>query len=169
MLSTMRRRLTYANIAATLALLFSMSGGALAASHYLISSKRQISPKVVKELKGNVGPKGATGATGPQGPAGGVGAPGAPGAAGTLAYASVVVNGAGNVSFLTNAGFSSVSEPQPGKYCLTPAYAGHPILVTSGGTFASIAVIGAAQCPGGYELEAEAPLTSGQGFTVSVP
>jgi hypothetical protein len=82
----------------------------------------------------------------------------------------VVVNGAGNVSFLSNAGFSSVSEPSPGKYCLTPAYAGHPILVSSAGTGQTIAVIGAAQCPGGYELEAaEAPLSSGQGFIVSVP
>ena len=35
-----------------------MSGGALAATHYLINSKKQINPKVLKQLKGN---KGATG------------------------------------------------------------------------------------------------------------
>jgi hypothetical protein len=46
----MRRRLTYANVAATLALVFSMSGGALAASHYLIKSTKQISPKVLKSF-----------------------------------------------------------------------------------------------------------------------
>jgi hypothetical protein len=46
----MRRHLTYANVAATLALVFSMSGGALAAKHYLIDSTKQISPKVLKSL-----------------------------------------------------------------------------------------------------------------------
>jgi hypothetical protein len=66
--------MTYANIAATLALLFSMSGGALAATHYPINSKTQISPKVLKQLKGNIGPRGATGGTGA------TGATGAPGA-----------------------------------------------------------------------------------------
>jgi hypothetical protein len=44
------RRLTYANVTATLALLFSMSGGALAANHYLINSTRQINPRVLRAL-----------------------------------------------------------------------------------------------------------------------
>jgi hypothetical protein len=77
----MRRRLSYANVTATLALVFAMSGGALAANHYLINSTKQISPKVLKKLRGLKGPTGpggktgaagatgATGATGPQGPA----------------------------------------------------------------------------------------------------
>ena len=43
--------MTYANVAATLALVFAMSGGAPAANHYLITSTNQISPKVLKELK----------------------------------------------------------------------------------------------------------------------
>jgi hypothetical protein len=74
----MRRHLTYANIAATLALLFAMSGGALAASHYLINSTRQINPKVLKRLKGNRGARGATGVPGIaiQGPSGTPGAKG---------------------------------------------------------------------------------------------
>ncbi len=46
----MRKRLTYANVTATLALVFSMSGGALAASHYLIKSTKQISPKVLRSF-----------------------------------------------------------------------------------------------------------------------
>lgn len=46
----MRHRLSYANVAATLALVFSMSGGALAATHYLINSTKQINPKVLKKL-----------------------------------------------------------------------------------------------------------------------
>ena len=58
--------MTYANVAATLALVFAMSGGALAAKHYLISSTSQISPKVLKELK-KAGARGATGAAGPRG------------------------------------------------------------------------------------------------------
>ncbi len=76
----MRKRITYANVAATLALVFSMSGGALAANHYLISSTKQISPKVLKKLKGATGAKGATGTTGATGKEG---APGAKGETGT--------------------------------------------------------------------------------------
>jgi len=68
-----RTHLTYANVTATLALVFAMSGGALAAKHYLINSTKQISPKVLKALKGKTG---KTGATGKQGPAGKDGAPG---------------------------------------------------------------------------------------------
>ncbi len=45
-----RRHLTYANVAATLALVFSMSAGALAASHYLITSTSQIKPNVRRAL-----------------------------------------------------------------------------------------------------------------------
>lgn len=167
MFSNIRPRLTYANVAATLALVFSMSGGALAASHYLISSKKQISPKVLKELKGNAGAKGATGATGPQGPAGAAGAAGAQGSA--IAYASVVVNGAGNPMFLANSGFTSVTEPQAGFFCLTPVYAGHPILATPAGTAAAFLTVSAQQCSGGYEIEASEPVSNGQGFIVSVP
>src|SRR5262249_8440402 len=82
----MRRRLTYANVAATLALVFAMSGGALAATHYLITSTKQIKPSVLKELKGKTGAAGArgpTGATGASGATGAAGATGAPGPAGS--------------------------------------------------------------------------------------
>jgi hypothetical protein len=65
-----RRHLNYANVVATLALVFAMSGGALAAKHYLINSTKQINPKVLKKLKGNAGKTGITGATGPAGAAG---------------------------------------------------------------------------------------------------
>jgi hypothetical protein len=64
------RRPTYTAIAATVALVLSMSGGALAASHYLITSTKQISPNVLKKLKGNRGPAGRRGPAGPQGPQG---------------------------------------------------------------------------------------------------
>src|SRR5438876_8031642 len=54
MFSFARMRLTYANVAATLALVFSMTGGALAAKHYLINSTSQINPKVLKKLKADL-------------------------------------------------------------------------------------------------------------------
>jgi hypothetical protein len=71
--ASMRRHLNYANVVATFALVFAMSGGALAAKHYLINSTKQIKPSVLKSLKGNAGKTGKTGATGP------IGAPGAAG------------------------------------------------------------------------------------------
>lgn len=84
-----RRRLTYANVTATLALVFAMSGGAYAAGRYLITSPKQISPKVLNELKGRRGQTGAAGAAGAQGqqgaqgPAGPQGSTGEKGAAGS--------------------------------------------------------------------------------------
>jgi hypothetical protein len=62
-----KRHVSYANVAATLALVFAMSGGALAAKHYLINSTKQINPKVLKALKGKTGATGAAGAQGKEG------------------------------------------------------------------------------------------------------
>ncbi len=78
----MRKRITYANVAATLALVFAMSGGALAAKHYLITSTKQISPKVLKKLKGNTGKAGVAGSPGAAGKEGPQGKEGASGKAG---------------------------------------------------------------------------------------
>lgn len=75
----MRRRFTYANVAATLALVFSMTGGALAANHYLISSTAQIKPSVLEKLHGRTGKTGRTGATGAAGREGAAGKEGATG------------------------------------------------------------------------------------------
>ncbi len=72
----LRRHTTYANVVATLALLFALSGGAMAAKRYLITSPGQISPRVLKRLTGK------TGRTGPRGAAGAPGSPGAQGAGG---------------------------------------------------------------------------------------
>ena len=97
-----RSRFTYANIVATLALVFAMSGGAYAASRYLITSTKQISPKVLKSLKGAdgakgtaglQGPTGPAGPAGPQGPAGAGGAAGAAGAAGASVTAKALKPG----------------------------------------------------------------------------
>ena len=70
------RHLTYANVVATLALVFALSGSAMAAKHYLITSVKQIQPGVLKKLHG------ANGANGARGPAGLSGLQGAPGAKG---------------------------------------------------------------------------------------
>lgn len=93
MFSTIRKRVTYANVAVTLALVFAMSGGAYAASHYVITSTKQIKPSVLKSLQGKPGKTGPTGpagtagtgtpgAQGPQGPAGTNGTNGTNGAPG---------------------------------------------------------------------------------------
>lgn len=45
-----RPRLSYANVAATLALVVALSGGALAATQYVVTSTNQIKPSVLKTL-----------------------------------------------------------------------------------------------------------------------
>jgi hypothetical protein len=84
MLWRLRKRLTYANVAMTLALVFAMSGGAYAAGKYLITSTKQISPKVLASLKGKAGPAGANGAAGPAGSAGPAGPQGPKGETGAV-------------------------------------------------------------------------------------
>lgn len=83
MLSAIRRRMTYANVAVTLALLFAMSGGAYAASRYVVTSTKQIKPSVLKQLQGKAGANGAQGPSGPAGPQGPAGAQGPAGSNGT--------------------------------------------------------------------------------------
>jgi hypothetical protein len=83
MVSWIRRRVTIANVAIVAALVLAMSGGAYAAKRYLITSTKQISPKVLKKLRGARGPAGSPGLAGPQGPRGPQGPEGAKGANGT--------------------------------------------------------------------------------------
>jgi hypothetical protein len=82
MFSRVCKHFTYANIMVTLALVFAMTGGAYAASKYLVTSTKQINPKVLKAIAGKSGAKGTTGPQGPTGPAGPAGPAGAPGAKG---------------------------------------------------------------------------------------
>jgi hypothetical protein len=82
MFSRIPGRLTYANIAMTLTLVFAMGGGAYAANKYLITSTKQISPKVLKALKGKAGPTGPQGSQGAAGPAGPQGSEGKAGSNG---------------------------------------------------------------------------------------
>lgn len=70
-------------VIACLALFVALSGTAIAAKHYLITSVSQISPKVRKTLQGAQGPVGPVGATGAAGKNGANGKDGAPGKDGT--------------------------------------------------------------------------------------
>ena len=79
MFSRIRKRFTYTNVAMTLALVFAMTGGAYAAKHYVITSTKQISPKVLTALKGSTGSAGPAGPAGPAGAKGETGAAGGPG------------------------------------------------------------------------------------------
>lgn len=133
---SIRKHVSYANVVATMALVFSMSGAAFAAKHYLITSTKQISPKVLHKLKGHNGKTGASGPTGAAGPAGAKGEPGAPGARGAtgeagaagsaLAYAHVAANGTG--SEMKNV--TSTSEGLSGDYCIKLPFAAHNVQVT---------------------------------------
>jgi hypothetical protein len=78
-----RRRLSYAHVAAALALFFSLSSGALAARHFLITSTKQIKPSVLSAIRGHAGTAGDPGSAGSSGPKGAAGPTGAPGAPGT--------------------------------------------------------------------------------------
>lgn len=78
-MSRLKPRLTYANVVATLAMVFAMTGGAYAASKFLITSTKQIKPSVLAQLKGKAGRAGAPGAQGPAGPGGAQGPAGAKG------------------------------------------------------------------------------------------
>lgn len=99
-MNSIRRHLSYANVVATLALLFAMSGGALAAKHYLINSTQQINPKVLKQSKGR------TGRTGPQGLAGTPGAKGETGPKGEAGAPASLVLPSGQ----SESGYYSFSE-----------------------------------------------------------
>lgn len=133
-----RKRVPYANVVSTLALVIALGGGTAwaAAHHYSISSTNQIRPSVLKKLHGANGKKGAAGIRGTNGTNGlagtdgvaganGVagtngqnGATGAPGADGTaLAYAEVHSNGViaqqkGGITMTPGA------SPAVGIYCL---------------------------------------------------
>jgi Collagen triple helix repeat (20 copies) len=76
------RRPSPAMVVALMALFLAMSGSAIAAKHYLLTSTKQISPKVLSALKGKNGSAGPAGATGGAGPTGAIGATGATGATG---------------------------------------------------------------------------------------
>jgi hypothetical protein len=156
-----RRRLTYANIVATLALFIAISGGTAFAASKLITGKQiakgtitaanikknTLSSKLFAKGVLQSGPKGATGSQGPAGPAGPTGATGATGAPGSaVAYGAVVINSVGNPVLQAGAvGFTSVTSPGANEYCLN--------------------------LPGGLEVgnPSGPALTNGTGFSIMIP
>jgi Collagen triple helix repeat (20 copies) len=83
MMKKIGRRISFAHVAMTIAVVFAMTGGAYAATKIVITSIKQISPKVVKQLTGKTGPAGPAGRAGATGPAGAPGATGPVGATGS--------------------------------------------------------------------------------------
>lgn len=84
MFKSMHRHVNATSVVAVIALLLAMTGGAYAAGVIKITSIKQISPKVVKQLQGKTGKAGANGVPGPAGASGPQGAAGpqGPGGAG---------------------------------------------------------------------------------------
>jgi hypothetical protein len=120
---SIRRRVTYANVASTIALVIAISGGTAYAASHLITGK-QIAKSTItaanikshsllaSNFKNGQIPVGAKGATGPQGAAGPAGS--------AIAYGDLGVNGNGNPAFNTtlSSGFTSASSPSAGIYCI---------------------------------------------------
>jgi hypothetical protein len=152
------RRPSPALVISCLALFVALGGTALAAHNYLITSKSQISPKVLKALRGNQGPAGPAGPTGATGAIGKTGAPGKngkdgingvegkegkPGADGSSRAWAYVASG-GTFGLSKNVG--SVERRFKGVYCVSfgtgaqitpnnaavlafPVYTGHPVFM----------------------------------------
>jgi hypothetical protein len=116
-----RRRFTYANVTATLALVVALGGGtAWAADTYLVTSTKQIKPSVLRDLRGARGKTGRKGAIGPAGVGGAIGATGATGPGVTIWQISV--NADGSAQYATP-GIYAVRN-SAGSY--TVSYSGFP-------------------------------------------
>jgi hypothetical protein len=104
---------SYANATATLALVIALGGGtAWAASHYLITSTKQIKPRVLRQLHGRQGRRGPRGPRGLQGLAGAPGTSGKNGADGKNgSNGKAGKNGTGPGYALSVAANSSLTVP----------------------------------------------------------
>jgi hypothetical protein len=78
------RHPSLALIIASIAIVLALTGSAVAAGHFILTSTKQISPHVLRSLKGKRGPRGYRGSSGKGGATGpvGTGAPGRAGATG---------------------------------------------------------------------------------------
>jgi hypothetical protein len=115
----MGRRLNYANVTATLALFFAMSGGALAAKHYLINSTKQINPKVLRALRGKTGPPGPAGALGAQGKEGAAGKEGKEGKPGPTVLGAITEVRSGFVFVAKGKVGTATAKCAPGSHAIS--------------------------------------------------
>jgi hypothetical protein len=113
-----RRRPSVTTVIACMALFFALGGSALAASKYLITSRSQIKPSVLKSLQGS---KGAAGKAGPPGPAG---AAGAAGAVGTFNASTLAVVDGPAVSISSDSTGTSTAVCPTGDTAISGGYAG---------------------------------------------
>jgi len=165
----MRRPTSYANVTATLALVLAMSGGALAAHHYLITSTNQISPKVLGKLKGKTGPtgprgsagkEGAAGAAGREGPQGKEGSRGPEGVSGLVRWRTTVATAGKTKGEATIVVLATVGPFTVEGHCYEESGETHAatyIRTSETGSFAQ-----------GYNNEgSEKPLTAGEDLQIS--
>jgi hypothetical protein len=110
--------MSYANVAATLALVIAAGGGtAWAANHYLITSTKQIKPSVLSELKGSPGQEGPPGANGANGTSGTDGTDGTNGTNGAGPGYSATIVSDGSLDVSINSEKSIVTKTVPaGSY-----------------------------------------------------
>jgi len=103
-----RKRMSYANVVSTLALVLAIGGGtAWAAHHYLITSTSQIKPNVLRKLHGHNGRNGRNGTNGSNGATGATGVTGATGA--NLTSQTPLPSGQSESGFYAAAGGSSTT------------------------------------------------------------
>jgi hypothetical protein len=116
------RKPSAALIVATAALVMSTIGTSVAATHYVITSPKQVKPGTItlsalskgarKALRGERGERGRAGASGPQGP---VGAAGIPGLSATKLWAQIGSDASVNVS---TPGVTARLGVSPGTYAV---------------------------------------------------
>jgi hypothetical protein len=123
-----RRRLSYANVVSTLALVFAIGGGSAWAAthvHYLVTSSKQIKPSVLKGLHGARGATGSTGRAGVNGVSGVSGVNGVNGASGAPGLTGV--QGAAGASGAVAAYVAS----KPASVDFTSGTSSSPVVILS--------------------------------------
>ncbi len=128
-----RRHLSYANVVATMALVFAMGGSAVAAQHYLITKTNQISPKVLKALETKIAANIQPAATGKEGAAGKEGKPGTEGKeGGTGKEGNAGTEGKEGLSLLSKEEQEQLKAVLPYMKLAASGVDGKPTIVFSG-------------------------------------